>query len=312
MIVLPEIAQKLQDILNANPGTDLKYIVNTPGFHLDRISDHITKTNFIPVFISTLGGQNNPIPILKQTEGTIPVTFYYPVRFKDKMFALQEYLNEQLIGKMINWGELSGTILTNVSLPRFGEIQGLDLKQFETWVSSNYQREIDVMEPFISMELTIYLSAVGEEFIYGNNVKITNISINYKGTTIFEDNNPICVDRVVMGSSEPAAQQTFNDTFSKGFPANASYTKQLPLIVKNNESYYKLIDVCEKKKDIQNLVITVTENIPIQITEVIEGQQTTHNLEVTHDYYITNYSRRTSLGQLLGISLTLADIIKEV
>lgn len=312
MIVLPEIAQKLQEILNANPNSDLEYVVETPGFHLDKITTNIyTNKNFIPVFISTMGGQNNPVPLLKQAEGTIPVTFYFPIRMKEQMFLVTDYLNTALIGKNIEWGELSGRILTNVSLPRYGEIQNLDLVQFKKWVGESFQREIEVMEPFISMELTIYLSDVSSEFIYGNNVKITNITVKKGNQTLLEDDDPICIDRADIGSSEPAAQQCFSDTHSYGFPANASYTKQIPLIVKNNEDYYKLIYECEVTKDIQNLTIDITEEIPIQITEEIDGVDVTHNLVVTHTYFITNYSRRTSYGQLLGISLTVADLRSE-
>lgn len=300
MIVLPEIAAKLQEILNdSNTPVDLEFVVETPGFHIDSIADHNRSKNFIPVFISTLGGTINPVPILKQVDGTIPVTFYFPVRFKDKMFALNEYLNGVLVGKTIDWGELSGSILTNLSLPRYGEIQNLDLKQFEKWVDANFQREIEIMEPYLSMEISIYLSAVGEEFIYGNNVKVTSLVIKYDGETIFTDTEPICIDRADIASSEPASQQVFSDTYSKGFPANLAYTKQLPLIIKNNSSYYNLINICENTKDIQNLVVEMEEELPIY-----------HNdepLVVTNKYFITNYSRRTSLGQLLGISLTLAD-----
>lgn len=303
MIVLPEIAQKLQDILNANENTDLKYVVNTPGFHLDRISDKVNARNFIPVFISTLGGQINPVPILKQVDGTIPVVFYFPVRFKEQMFLLNEYLNTVLVGQTIEWGTLSGRILSNLSLPRYGEIQDMDLIQFKNWVNATFQREIEIMEPFISMELTLYLSSVDSQFIYGNNVKIKSISIDYNGTKIFEDEDPICIDRVDIGSSEPAAQQTFDDKYSKGFPANAAFTRQLPLIIKNNEYYYNLINICENTKDIQNLSIEIEEEIPVY--KKINGVQTA--LTVSHSYFITNYSRRTSLGQLLGISLTLAD-----
>ena len=315
MIVLPEIAKKLQEILNANENSDLEYKVETPGFHLDKISDQKTKKNFIPVFISSLGGQNNPVPLLQQTDGTVPITFYFPVRFKEQMFLVNDYLNTVFIGKTINYGELSGRILSNLSLPRYGEIQDLDLVQFKSWVADNFKREIEVMEPYITLELTLYLSAVGEQFIYGNNVKIKSMEIYYKGDKIFEDEEPICVDRADIGSSEPAAQQLFSDTYSKGFPANAAYTKQLPLIIKNNEYYYDLINICENSKDIQNLKVTLVEEIPIQkeFTEEVGGEQVTvvKNLEVTNDYYITNYSRRTSLGQLLGISLTLANLQEE-
>lgn len=300
MIVLPEIAEKLQSILNGySDALDLEFMVETPGFHLDSIADRSKKRNFIPVFISSLGGQNNPVPLLKQVEGTVPAVFYFPVRFKDKMFAMNEMLNNDLIGKTIHWGDISGDILTNISLPRYGEIQDLDLKQFKSWVEANFQREIEVMEPFITLELSIYLSAVGDDFIYGNNVKITNITVSYNSNTILSDDEPICIDRADIGSSEPASQQLFSDTFTKGFPANAAYTKQLPLIVKNKPGYYDLINICENTKDIQNLRVTLEETIPVV--------KDNHKLVVTNTYFVTNYSRRTSLGQLLGISLTLAN-----
>ena len=313
MIVLPEIAETLQTILNNNSNSDLEYKVETPGFHLDSIANSSTNKNFIPVFISSLGGTINPVPILKQTDGNVPVTFYFPVRLKDKMFLIQEYLNTQLVGKVVYWGELSGSILTNVSMPRYGEIQELDLIQFKKWVEANFKREIEIREPFITMEISIYLSAVGEEFMYGNNVKIKSLKFYYNGssTAFFNDEEPVCIDRADIGSSEPAAQQLFSDTYSKGFGANAAYTKQLPLIVKNQEQYYDLLNICENTKDIQHLILELEEEIPIskEFTETVNGQEVTETrlLTIKHKYFITNYSRRTSLGQLLGVSFTLAD-----
>ena len=310
MIVLPEVAAKLQEILNQSPfNAEFEFKVETPGFHLDSIADQKNKRNFIPVFISSMGGTINPVPILKQTEGTIPVAFYFPVRFKNVMFLLNDYLHEQFVGKTLDWGEISGSILSNISLPRYGEIQNLDLQQFRKWVDANFQRPIEIMEPYISMEISIYLSAVGDEFIWGNNVKISRLEVYYKGESIFVDEEPVCIDRADLASSEPAAQQCFGETHSTGFGANAAYTKQLPLIIKNNNSYYNLLEICEKTKDIQNLEVDITEQIPIQKTEIVDDEEvvTQEYLEVTNHQFVTNYSRRTSLGQLLGISLTLSD-----
>ena len=245
----------------------------------------------------------NPVPLLKQSDGTIPITFYFPVRFKDTMFALNDYLNDVLVGKELEWGEYTGKSISNLSLPRLGEIQDLDLQQFKVWVDENYNLPIEVMEPFFSMELTLYLSNANPLFIYGNVVKITNLTVAYKGEKILEDTEPICIDRADIGSSEPATQQLFSTTHAEGYPANAAYTKQLPLIVKNLPGYYKLLDVCENTKDIQNLTIDLEEEIPIS-----DGNESNpKNLTVKSYYFISNYSRRTSLGQLLGISLTLAD-----
>ena len=317
MIVLPEIATKLQEILNA-PGSpiDLEMKVETPGFHITSVVNRDSGKNFIPVFISTLGGTNNPVPILKQAEGTIPVVFYYPVRYKDRFFALTEYLNEMLVGKTIHWGDISGDILTNVSLPKYGEIQDLDmLTKFRSWTAANFNREIEVMEPYGTMELTIYLSSVGQEFIYGNNVKLKKIKVSYKGSQILEDDEPVSIERVDLTTSEPAAQQTFEDLCAKGFPANAAYTKQLPLILKNRPGYYELLDTIENGKDIQNIVVELTEELPISKWVQVDGQwvidENHKTITTTNTYYVSNYSRKTALGQLLGISLTLATLREE-
>lgn len=311
MIILSEVANKLNEILNdANAPIDLAFIVRTPGFHLDQVADQQTKKNYIPVFISSLGGNINPVPLLKQVDATIPMTFYFPVRFKEKFFVLNEYLIDELVGQFLEWGAYSGKAISNLSLPRYGEIQDLDLKAFKDWTQENFDLSIEVMEPYMSMELTLYLSTSNPEFIYGNIVKVTGITIYHGSTKILEDTNPICIDRADIGSSEPAVQQCFSDKYTKGFGANAAYTKQLPLIVKNTEGYYDLLDICENEKDIQNLEIDLEEEIPVEkeFTETINGESVTvkKKLTVTNHYFITNYSRRTTIGQLLGISFTLA------
>lgn len=325
MIILSEIVTKLNEILNANDNplsTTFPFVVESPGFHLDSVADHDTRKNFIPVFISSLGGTINPVPLLKQTDATIPMVFYFPVRYKSDFFNLNDWLVDKFCGKTMDWGDISGKAISNVSLPRYGEIQDLDLIQFKKWTEANFNREIEVMEPFMSMEISLFLSTANSQFIYGNNVYITNLSVYYGGNLILSDDEPICIDRADIGSSEPAAQQLFSDTYSRGFPANAAYTKQIPLIIKNQHGYYELLEKCEKDKDLQKLTVKITESIPLSkfIYDSVAGKwvvdKDTDNkpitsLEVTHTYYVTNYSRRTSLGQLLGISLTLADLREE-
>lgn len=317
MITLIDIAKKLSEILNGidNP-IKFEYLVDTEGFHLDKISNPATGKNFIPVFISTMGGQRNPVPNLKQRELTVPITFYYPVRFKDEFFLLDEYLDTVFTGQFINYGtEVNPkNARHNLSIPQYGEIQDLDLKEFKLWVGSRYKREIEVMEPYLSATYTLFISSAGSDFIYGDKVKITKITVNYDGNKILEDTEPLIIERAVVGSSENAPQQSFDETYIKGYPANLGFTKELPLILKNTVGYRALIDKVEKVKDMQKLTIEVTESIPF-VNEVTENGQTSivtnDPLIITHKHYVTNYSRRTAYGQLLGISLTLADLREE-
>lgn len=296
MIALQDVARKLQELLNQAEGFEqYQFEVESTGFHLDHVYDKSSGKNFIPVFISTMGGQNNPVPYLKQSEYNVPITFYFPVRFKEDFFSLYDFLSDTFVGKFINFGTNEGR--TNVSIPQFGELQQLDLKEFKEWVGSIYKTPIEVMELWMSMTINLFISTSGSEFIYGDKIKITNVSISYNDSVIFQDDKAISIERADIGSSENAPQQIFGETFIKGYPANLGYTKELPLIVKNNASYRALLNVCEVTKDIQNLKVTITEVFPFETP-----------LTAVNTYYVSNYSRRTAYGSLIGISLTLTDL----
>ena len=91
MVLLTEIATKLETLLNAAPGyKQYLFKCQTEGFHLDYVNDNTSNKNFIPIFISALGGEHNPIPNLKESNYSIPVTIYFPVRFKEDLFLLND------------------------------------------------------------------------------------------------------------------------------------------------------------------------------------------------------------------------------
>ena len=190
MIILTEVAKKLENILNGNDSettaftnpTAFSFMVATEGFHIDELNKPNKNGNFIPVFISSLGGQFNPIKGLKQGNYSIPVAFYYPVRFKDDFFALAEYLAEVFVGTILNYGAISGKAVSNISVPQYGEIQNLDFKEFENWVGINYKMPIETMEPYMSMTLTLFLSNAASGLIYGNDVKV-DLSFTYGENT---------------------------------------------------------------------------------------------------------------------------------
>lgn len=175
------IAQKIANILNGldseinalslqNP-TDFDFNVQTQGFHLDHIENKKKGINFIPVFLSAMGGSRNPVPDLKQGDYTLPITFFFPVRFKDAMFLLDDYLSDCFCGRRLNYGDKDNPLhcVSNISVAQFGEIQEIDvLKEFTSWVESTYHKEVKVAEPYISMQYTLYLSNADESVIYGN------------------------------------------------------------------------------------------------------------------------------------------------
>lgn len=203
MVVLSEVAIKLQNILNGidaeivglQRDTDLFFKVETEGYHLDTIADNQTHKNFIPVFISSMGGQYNAIPDFKEASFNIPVVIYFPVRFKDDFFRINDYLVDCFVGKLNDYGTQSGKCLSNISVAQFGEIVGLDLQQFQQWVGNIYNKKIDVMEKWMSMTFTLYLTSIESGAIYSNSVKykmsIDDYNVKYITRTTSPDNKLI-------------------------------------------------------------------------------------------------------------------------
>lgn len=112
----------------------------------------------------------------------------------------------------------------------------------------------------------------------------------------FVDEEPILIQRVNMGQTEPAAQQVLGSDYSTGFGASASYGGEIPLIIKNNQDYRELLYWVEKERKIQTIDITITELLPF-----------TTPIEIERKLYLTNYTRQTTLGEFLNITLSVAD-----
>lgn len=254
MVLLTEVATKLQTLLNSATGfSQYHFECKTEGFHLDHVYDATTNKNFIPVFISSLGGEHNPIPNLKESTYSIPVTIYFPVRFKNDFFLLNGFIETTFIGKQINYGTYTGTCLSNISVTTYGELQQLDLKEFKQWVNQTYSQPIEVMEMWMSMTFTLYLSTVGSDFKYGNDGAVTLTYGSYSdNAVIFDDFN-------IQSMSEPATQQLLDAAVpeSSGLVANTSYSTGFKVYYKSNTMYKAILKDWFDGKH-QNMAFTVT------------------------------------------------------
>lgn len=254
MVLLTEIASKLQTLLNSAPGfSQYQFEVETEGFHIDHVYDTNTLKNFIPIFISSLGGEHNPVPNLKESTYSIPVTFYFPVRFKGDFFLLNDFLETTFIGKQINYGTYTGTCLSNISVTTYGELQQLDLKEFKQWVNETYKAPIEIMEIWMTMTFTLYLSTVGSDFKYGNDGAVSLAYGSYTDSdVVFDDFN-------IQSMSEPAEQQLLDATIpeSSGLVANTSYSTGFKVYYKSNAMYKAVLKDWFDGKH-QNMQFTLT------------------------------------------------------
>lgn len=246
MIYLPEITKFIESALNGTNRwtygierpTDLHYKGKTVGFHLDSINDDRLKTNVIPFVVDLAGGSFNPINDLEQAEYSVQVALYFPVRFKEQMFALTSFVEKAFVGKVYPYGEQTGRCVSNVSPVRFGEIIHTDLKQFVNYINTNLGIAFDITENYMSMEFTLFLSSAAEGFVYGNDVSVRLRMIDSNG----QDSgmkNVIFADGSFQGNSQPASQQLLGATIPEinSLPINSAYGSSFSVYVKNDEFY---------------------------------------------------------------------------
>ena len=177
MILLTDVATKLEELLNLYSPSDYSFVVKSAGYHLDSISNKKKARNQIPVFVSLVGGEYNPVPNLKETDYTFEVNIYYPVRFKEDFYNINPYLSNLFVGKKLSFG--SDNALCNISVAEYGEIIDFDaIREFENWVEEQFngamhlfKKEEQVNEFYMSMRFRLFATTLGEGFIFGNDVK---------------------------------------------------------------------------------------------------------------------------------------------
>jgi len=194
MINLNEVANKISEILNSenNPlqidNERVLFDVATEGYRVDSIAVREKGKNAIPVFIALSGGENQPIPNLSQQSKSINIAIYYPIIYKDVFVDLETYLDNEIVGKILNFGSSTKECLCNLGVAQYGEIQNLDLDMFKDFVSSKYEKTVETSVNWYSMILTLYATKMSEGYIFGNEIdfslKMTyfapNLLINYQ------------------------------------------------------------------------------------------------------------------------------------
>lgn len=261
MILLNEVAEKLEKILNGEdaevillgltPPPGFFFKVATEGFHIDSIYDMPEGRNFLPVFISSMGGNFNPVPELMQANYVIPVAIYCPVRFKNDLFKINEFIAQVFVGRQLNYGANSGRALSNISVMQMGEIVEMDLKQFKQWEETTYKMPIEVMEPYVQVTFSLYLSTAASDFVYGNDAETTltigGISAEeleewFGGDETKTTDKISFVTQSLQSNSDPAVQQLMGEDESEGLPVGTAYASSPSIYVKDTPFYRYLIN----------------------------------------------------------------------
>lgn len=238
MIYLNEVCEKLSEILNSdeNPA-DFLYAVESIGFHSDTLMNGKANRNVIRVFVSSMGGTFNPIFGLGEASYNIPITIYFPVRFKNDIFALDAYLHQVFVGAIVSYGQLSGSALSNLSVSQYGEIMDMEaLREFEDWVSKTFVKmPIEVTEPYMSVTMNLYLSTISQNYAYGNEVTATLSWTGHSIPLVFADGS-------IQSNSQAEQQQQIGQYESDGLPFSTTYGTSFRLYLGKDEASTILFD----------------------------------------------------------------------
>lgn len=319
MINLEIIARKLDKILNGldsdipsgliSPVTEEYFFaVYSEGLYLSSIADMRSgsRKNFIPVIVGAYGGENNPVEGLGEQDRNVLIQVLFPVRFKERMYELENYLFECFVGRMLTFG--TQKCVCNTAPAQFSELMDFSFNEFNKWIENSYKEPLDKAETYMAMNITLYLSTakgVGSEggFIYGNSytTKLRLYDSDEFDNYVDED-NPIFVQCNPTASLSPASQQILGDSFAKGVPQSAAYSRQITLYCKDTNFYAILISKY-LARTYQSAILAVKDSYSLKTTDYVVAETNYKN------YYISDMIINNAKGQLMTIVLTLADYI---
>lgn len=315
---LETIARKLDKILNGidteiptglvSPVTDKYFFhVFSQGLYLSEINNMNSGKNFIPVVVGAYGGENNPVPDLGEKDRNVTIQLLFPVRFKEQMYDLEDYLDTVIVGKLLTFG--SQKAVCNLSPAQFGELQDFSFDEFNRWVTNNYKRPLSKLETYMSMEIVLYLSTAKNSgelngFVYGNTLS-QSISIKLVGaeSAFFTDDSPVFVSMEDNASVSPASQQLLGESSAKGLGQSTAYVEQVNFYFKANASYTKLLEHYKDRK-VQDMIITLTDTYTLPNTDnQFPGS-------FARSYYISNITINFVKGALVVVSIALGDFLE--
>ena len=322
MINLEEIARKLDKILNGidteiptglpSPVTEnYFFMVFSEGLYLSTIADMRAgeRKNFIPVVVGAYGGENNPVEGLNEQDRNALIQILFPVRFKEQMYELENYLAECFVGRLLTFGNQK--CVCNISPAQYGELQDFSFTEFNEWVEHSYKKPLDKTETYMSMTVNLYLSTakgVGSEggFVYGNSFT-TKLKLYTSDSlsTYYEEEAPVFIQATPTANAAPASQHILGEDYARGMPQSTAYSKQITLYVKQNSFYAALIDAYINRK-YQTYLLGLKDNYGFSVSGFTTSE-TTEKL-----YYISDIIVNANKGQLMTIILTLGDYLEDV
>lgn len=277
MIDTKELAIKLSNILNGldsetnsieNPMSEYIFDVKTYGEHLDNFYQKDKKANVIPVFISEVNGDIQPIANVENISYGFGIIIYFPIYLKNKILDLKTFFQKCFVGQILNYGSSSGTAVSSISIPKITEFQRTQMKGLQEFIQDEYALPIDETQLWANLDFTLYLSSY--KAINNDNTKTdlylgNDISVNLTYGNLTEKGFFAGIGSSMNGDTQ--MQQLLTADFSRGLIKNTIYGDTFQLYVRKNEFWqYVLQQYYLHNFTAQNLQVEIQINGVLGLT----------------------------------------------
>ncbi len=277
MIDTKELAIKLANILNGldsetnsieNPMSEYIFDVKTYGEHLDSFYQKDKKANVIPVFISEVNGDIQPIANVENISYGFGIIIYFPIYLKNKILDLKTFFQKCFVGQILNYGSSSGTAVSSISIPKITEFQRTQMKGLQDFIKDEYALPIDETQLWANLDFTLYLSSY--KAINNDNTKTdlylgNDISVNLTYGNLTEKGFFAGIGSSMNGDTQ--MQQLLTADFSRGLIKNTIYGDTFQLFVRKNAFWqYVLQQYYLHNFTAQNLQVEIQINGVLGLT----------------------------------------------
>lgn len=258
MISQYEFAQYLQDKLDDNTiVTDVQFKVKTPDMpFFDTMARKINSTDdvqtrVLPVMVEQTGeGGYDPVPDLGMWNGTLNVTFMFPLSDLSAMEQLYDYLATLLSGKFDSIGDVSGKCVMAVGQRTFSSMQLLDVGQFSQineQIMAFYGKEVRMTREWSSMTFAIDFASSKNAgatggLIYGNEIqRILCFYYKKNNNWTYTQMSIRPIDASSANSIMPFSQQYVGGNETKSIPACSAKGVSFSCYVQDYDAWMYLI-----------------------------------------------------------------------
>jgi len=260
MVDLNEFIAKLSGILNSSTapnvptftldGLPVWFDVKSPSSpRIDSIADKENKRVNLPVMVQNNGaGSFEAYPDMGFFDISYTIIFRFPVSVYESILAYFNYLADNVVGKILDLGANSGSVICGLGAPQTGQMVYLEASQFsqvQTETAVIFGNKINITRQWMDLQFQFYMSGANglgkaNGIIFANQVEDL-LTIKFFGDSTVSVETLRRVSPSLASSSLTYEQQGMNKNYQGGLITNTGHGGAFTVFVFANSFWHKFI-----------------------------------------------------------------------